>query len=40
MTRRGGKEVSERRTEIGEDEGQPEMALLAAWCQFGNIDNA
>ena len=29
MTRRGGREASERRTEIGEDERQPEMARLA-----------
>ena len=32
MTRRGSKEVSERRSEIGEDERQPVMArLIARW---------
>ena len=30
MTRRGGKEASERRSEIREDEKQPVMAQLAA----------
>ena len=30
MTRRGGKEALERRSGIGEDERQPEMARLAA----------
>ena len=30
MTRRGGKEASERRRGIGDDERQPVMARLAA----------
>ena len=30
MTRRGGREASERRRRIGEDERQPVMARLAA----------
>ena len=35
MTRRGGKEASERRSMIGEDERQPIMARLAArWRRF------
>ena len=35
MTRRGGKEASERRSGIGKDERQPVKAF-----QFGDIDNA
>ena len=35
MTRRGGKEVSERRIGIGEDERQPVMAF-----QFDDIGSA
>ena len=31
MTHREGKEASERRSGIGEDERQSEMAQLAAW---------
>ena len=31
VTREGGKEVSDRRSGIGEDERQPKMARLAAW---------
>ena len=30
MTRRRGRDASERRTKIGKDERQPEMAQLAA----------
>ena len=37
MTRRGGKETSERRREIGEDERQPVMARLAAWWRRSNL---
>ena len=37
MTRRGGKEASERRTGIGEDEKQPVMALLAARWRRSNL---
>ena len=37
MTRRGGKETSERRRGIGEDERQPAMARLAAWCRPSNL---
>ena len=33
MTRRGGKEASERRSGVGEDERQPVMARLAARCR-------
>ena len=36
MTRRGGKEASERR-EIGEDKGQPVMARLAARWRRSNL---
>ena len=32
MTRRGGKEASERRSGVGEDERQPVMVRLAARC--------
>ena len=37
MTRRGGREASERRTEIGEDERQPEMMRLAASWRRSNL---
>ena len=38
MTRRGGKEASKRRREIGEDERQPVMARLAArWRSFNLV---
>ena len=37
MTRRGGKEASERRTGIGEDERQPVMARLAARWRRSNL---
>ena len=37
MTRRGGKEASERRSGIGEDERQPMMARLAAWWRHSLI---
>ena len=39
MTRRGGKEASERRSGIGEDERQPVMARLAArWKRFSLVE--
>ena len=39
MTRRGGKEASERRSGIGEDERQPVMARLAArWRRFNLVE--
>ena len=38
MTRRGGKEASERRSGIGDDERQPVMARLAArWRRFNLV---
>ena len=37
MTRRGGKEASERKRGIGEDERQPVMARLAAWWRRSNL---
>ena len=37
MTRRGGKEPSERRRRIGEDERQPVMAPLAARWSRSNL---
>ena len=37
MTRRGGKEASERRSGIGEDERQPVMARLAARWRHSNL---
>ena len=37
MTRRGGREASERRSGIGDDERQPEMARLAAWWRRSNL---
>ena len=37
MTRRGIREASERKSEIGWDERQPVMARLAAWCRRFNV---
>ena len=37
MTRRGGKEASKRRSEIGKDERQPMMARLAARWRRSNV---
>ena len=37
MTRRGGKEASDRRSEIGEDERQSMMARLAARWRRSNL---
>ena len=37
MTRRGGKEASESKSGIGEDEGQPIMARLVAWWRRFNL---
>ena len=37
MTRRGGKEASERRTGMGENERQPVMARLAARWRRSNL---
>ena len=37
MVRRGGREASERRRGIGEDESQPEMARLAARWRRSNL---
>ena len=38
MTRRGGKDASERRSGIGEDERQPVMARLAArWKRSNSV---
>ena len=38
VTHRGGKEASERRNEIGDDERQPVMARLAArWKRFNLV---
>ena len=37
MTRRGGKEASERRRGIGEDKRQPVMVQLAAWWRGSNL---
>ena len=37
MTRRGGREASERRRGIGEDERQPVMARLAARWRRSNF---
>ena len=37
MTRRGGKQASERRNGIGEDERQPVMARLAARWRRSNL---
>ena len=37
MTRRGGKEASERRSGIGENERQPVMARLAARWRRSNL---
>ena len=39
MTRRGGKEASERRSGTGEDEIQPVMArLVARWKRFNLVE--
>ena len=37
MTRRGGRDASERRSGIGEDERQPEMSRLAARWRHSNL---
>ena len=37
MTRRGGKEASERSRMIGEDERQLVMARLVAWWRHSNL---
>ena len=37
MTRRGGKEASERRSGIGENQRQPMMARLAAGWRCSNL---
>ena len=37
MTRRGGREVSERKSEIGEDEKPLEMVRLAVWWMLSNL---
>ena len=37
MTRRGGKEASERKSGIGEDERQPVMSHLAARWRRSNL---
>ena len=37
MIRRGGKEASERTSEIGEDERHPEMARLDAQSRRSNL---
>ena len=37
MTRRGGRDASERRSEIGEDERQPEMVRLATCFRRFNL---
>ena len=37
MTRREGKEASERRSAIGKDERKPVMARLAAWWRRFNL---
>ena len=37
VTRRGGKETSENRSGIGEDERQQEMTRLAAWWRRSNL---
>ena len=37
MTRREGREASERRSGIGEDERQPKMARLAARLRCSNL---
>ena len=37
MTRRGGREASERRREIGDDEKQPVVARLAAGWRCSNL---
>ena len=37
VTRRGDREVSEKRSGIGEDERQPEMARLAAWWRLSDL---
>ena len=37
VTRRRGKEASERRSEIGEDERKPEMVRLAARWRRSNL---
>ena len=37
MTRRGGREASERRSEAWEDERQPEMARLGARWRRSNL---
>ena len=37
MTRRGGREASERRSGIGEDERQLVMARLVAWWRRSNL---
>ena len=37
MIRRGGREASERRSEIGEDERKPVMARLAARWRRSNL---
>ena len=37
VTRRGGREASEKRSEIGEKEMQPVMAQLATWWRRSNL---
>ena len=37
MTGRGGKEASERRSGIEEDEKQPVMVQLATWWRHSNL---
>ena len=37
MTRRGGREASERRRGIGEDERQAVIARLVAWWRRSNL---
>ena len=37
MTRRGGRQASERKSGIEEDERQPVMARLAAWWKRSNL---
>ena len=37
MTYRGGRDALDRRSGIGEDERQPEMAQLTARCRCSNL---
>ena len=37
MTRTGGRETSERRSEIGENERKPVMARLVAWWRRSSL---